>query len=501
MKHLFVDDHDIERLDNLARVLHQPEKFSGNVAVRPEKRWENCAIQIRTSPAWDPESASFKMLYLAAAEAPDGRMEIGPTGAPAGGESFYCYACSPDGLHWDKPELGLHDYPVALWNGQPIGTRNNILPSARGMLHGPILHPDESDPACRYKGLAYAGGKLEPRVSADALHWQNPGWPSLSSSDEASLTLDADRGLFIATVKHGGPYGRSFYLTTSTDFRQWSDQELVFHADQTDQENGNQRLQRFFDDPDLLAPVYNRPEEWRTDVYNFPVFPYEGMYIALPVMHHWAGSHPPMYENVDSRKTVELAASRDLRQWHRVAQRAPFLELSPVGDGHAYDTGQMVTTAPPIRRGDWLVFYYVGLRYRSLSIADVMARKYLDAGAVCMARLRVDGFVALKGGIEWGSVMTRPVRVDAAELRLNADAWRGQIQAEILDPDDGRALPGFTRDECVPLMTDHTDAVLRWQHHADLGGLSGRTVKIRFHLLRSELYAYWLAERGAERTG
>ena len=35
MKHLFVDDRDIEEIDNLARKLHQPEKFPGNVAVRP----------------------------------------------------------------------------------------------------------------------------------------------------------------------------------------------------------------------------------------------------------------------------------------------------------------------------------------------------------------------------------------------------------------------------------------------------------------------------------
>ena len=56
----------------------------------------------------------------------------------------------------------------------------------------------------------------------------------------------------------------------------------------------------------------NRPEEWRTDVYNFPIFPYEGLYLATPVMHHWAGKHPPLYENVDSRKSVELASSRNL---------------------------------------------------------------------------------------------------------------------------------------------------------------------------------------------
>ena len=57
------------------------------------------------------------------------------------------------------------------------------------------------------------------------------------------------------------------------DFENWSDLELIFHADQIDQENGAERLRKFIEDPDYLTPIYNRPEEWRTDVYNFPCVP------------------------------------------------------------------------------------------------------------------------------------------------------------------------------------------------------------------------------------
>jgi len=493
MKHLFIDDHDVEAIDNLARKLHQPEKFPGNVAVRPEHRWENCAIQIRTTPAWDPDEKRFKMIYLAAAESADPEIKLDVTGAPAGGESFYCYAVSADGVNWEKPSLGLHDYRALKWNGAPIGRENNILPSARGMLLGPIRDPHEADPGRRFKGLAYRDGELVPLVSADARRWEDPGLSPLPSADESHLTLDEDRKLFIATVKHAGPYGRSFYLTTSSDFESWSEQKLIFHADQVDQENGFERLQRIFDDPAFLAPVYNRPEEWRTDVYNFPVFPYEGMYLALPVMHHWAGKHPPLYENVDSRKSVELASSRDLCRWERVASRAPFLEHSPVGDGSAYDTGQIVTTNGPVVRNRELWFYYVGLKYRSLSIADTLHRRYLDAGAVCMARLRMDGFASLKGGVEPGSVLTRPLTVEDRVLRVNVDSWRGEVRAEIADAEDGRTIPGFSGEECVPAVVDSIDEPLRWREKEDLSELAGRTVRIRFSLLRGELYAFWLA--------
>ena len=497
MKQLFIDDYIVQEIDNLARKLHQPAKFRGNAVVRPEYRWENCQIQIRTTPAWVPDEGLFKMIYYASAESLDPEVKLDATGAPSGGQTFACYATSTDGVNWEKPFLGLYDYPALLWNGKPIGTKNNILPSAKGMEHGPIYDPTDPDPEHRYKGLNWRnnadGMALGPMVSADCLRWQFLDVPPLPSADEAHLTYDQANGLFIATVKHNGPYGRSFYLTTSTDLEYWSEQELVFHADQIDQENGVERIERFLIDPAYLRPVYNRPEEYRTDVYNFPLFPYEGLYLGLPVMHHWSGKHPPMYENVDSRKSVELTSSRDLRHWHRVAGRRPFLELSPVGDGSAYDTGQLVTTNGPVVRNNELWFYYLGTRYRNLSLADNLVRRYLDNGAICMAKLRMDGFVSLKGGIEWGSVLTQPLVVEGKELRINVDSWRGQVRAEVVDASDGRPIPGFTREESIPAVIDSIDEPLRWQDKPDLTELVDQTVRIRFSILRGELYAFWFA--------
>lgn len=491
MKYLFIDDHHLDEVANLARKMHQPEKFPRNIAIRPEYRWENCAIQIRTTPAWDPVAERFTMIYLAAAESLDPVVKLDATGAPSGGASFYCYATSADGINWEKPFLGLHDYEALTWNGERMGTRNNILPSAQGMLLGPIYDPHEADPSRRFKGLAYRGGHLQPLVSPDALHWSESGVTPVLSGDESHLVLDEKRKLFIATVKHGGPYGRSFYLTTSEDFEHWSEQEMIFHADQTDQENGEERLRKLIDDPAYLKIVYNRPEEWRTDIYNFPVFPYEDMYLALPVMHHWAGKHAPMYENVDSRKSVELASSRDLRTWQRVANRAPFIEHSPVGDGSPYDTGQIVTTNGPVVRNNELWFYYVGLRHRALSIEDTLNRKYLDGSAVCMARLRMDGFVSLKGGVEWGSALTKPVEVTGNRLHINTDSWRGRVLVEVLDADRMQPVAGFAKEDSISATVNSIDEPVRWKGVSSLESLRGRTVRLRFHLWQAELYSFW----------
>ena len=46
-------------------------------------------------------------------------------------------------------------------------------------------------------------------------------------------------------------------------------------------------------------------------------------------------------------------------------------------------------------------------------------------------------------------------------------------------------------DECLPVVVDEVDAVLRWKEKADLSELEGRTVRIRFSLLNAEFYAFW----------
>jgi hypothetical protein len=428
------------------------------------------------------------MIYAGKAEVLEQELEVDQTGsAPL--TIAVCYATSEDGVNWEKPFLGMYDYPGLNWNGTRIGTDNNIIRD--GASQFTVYDPNEDDPNRRFKGVIYRDKALHPIASPDHIHWEELGYPPCPTADQSHFTYDAENGVFIATVKHAGPYGRSWYITTSDDFKNWSEQVMVFHADQVDQENGFERLQRFFDDPAYLTPVYNRPEEWRTDVYNYPVFPYEDLYIGMPVMHHWSGKHPPLYENVDSRKSVELTVSRDLINWERVANRAQFQELSPVGDGSNYDTGQIQNSNGPIVRGDKLYFYYSGLRARSTTMAEAMNRGGLDHGAICMARLRIDGFVSLKGGIEPGSVMTTPLEIDGRELRANIDAWRGQVRAEILDPEEEKPLTGFTLDDAIPATMDDVATTLRWRNQADLSSLEGRTVRLRFHLLRGELYAFW----------
>ena len=156
-KRLFLDNAEIEEIENLARKLHQPEKFERNAVLRPEYRWENQMLRAGGAVNWDAEQQLFKMIYLGTASAPVGSagngesLKLDVSGEKGAMEHFPCYATSEDGVNWEKPFLGLYDYEELNWNGTKIGTANNILPSINGTIRGPLYHAAEPDPKRRFK--------------------------------------------------------------------------------------------------------------------------------------------------------------------------------------------------------------------------------------------------------------------------------------------------------------------------------------------------------------
>ncbi len=494
MKYLFIDDHHIAEVENLARTLHQPVKQGA--VLQPARRWENIGVHIQTAPMWDPDEQVYKLVYGSGAEPADltaADLLMTNVSAPNRGQNFFCYATSEDGVNWERPLLELFDYEGTNYNGKPFGKQNNIIPNSTA----PVRDPNDPDPKRRYKAQNHADGtRLHKRkfaVSPDCFTWEWLDVPSIPEGGTSSMTYDEEKGLFILMVKRRGPFGRAVCVSTSEDFENWTEAEMVFHADELDQENGKERIARFYDDSGYLRPTVNRPTEYKTDVYQLPVFPYEDLYIGTPVMFHQCGSRPPMYENVDGRKVLELVCSRDLHNWERVADRVPFIEQSPIGDGSAYDLGQLGPSNRPIVRDNELLFYYGGYRHRGITQEQAWNREYLDSGAICLAKLRLDGFCSLKGGVEPGAVLSVPIEVVGSELHINVDAWRGSVRAELLDAGDGRSLAGYTMEECLPVAVDEVNEPLRWKDKKGVADLAGKTVRIRFSILNAELYAFWFA--------
>ena len=84
-KQLFLDNYVLARVENVKRQLHQPQKYGP--VIRPDRPWEEGAIQIRMGPSWNPQEKIWMLWYTNGA-----------------------YATSQDGIHWQKPILGLREH-------------------------------------------------------------------------------------------------------------------------------------------------------------------------------------------------------------------------------------------------------------------------------------------------------------------------------------------------------------------------------------------------------
>ena len=113
-------------------------------------------------------------------------------------------------------------------------------------------------------------------------------------------------------------------------------------------------------------------------------------------------------------------------------------------------------------------------------------------GAVGLAKLRRDGFVSLRAGSEEGVVITRQITFGSInQLVLNADASRGSIAVEILDPVLD-PIAGRGRAEARPISGDALEHVVTWKDGSALSGLRGRTVRLRIWLRDADLYSLQL---------
>jgi hypothetical protein len=455
-RQLFLDDRDIERIENVRRTMHQPVKRGA--VIKPELAWET-ALQVRCAPVWDPRQKLFKIWMV--------------TSTPVPGVGATTYAQSEDGITWTKPILRQWEYQGSLEN-------NFVCPAPKlqwpaNAILNVVYHPDAADPNRRFKGFLGAI-RRQPMVSPDGIRWKVLETAPLPSNDESNLSYDKTTRTFIATLKTGGPHGRAHAIATSSDFESWTKPRLFFSADDLDQELGLKHIAARFADARLQQPVANDPSRYNVDVYNIGVFRYESMAIGLAAMYHATGPSADG-TNTDGFHLVQLAAGRDLKTLHRLGDRKTFIGPSPVGDG-AFDLTQILPPSNAVVHGDELWFYYTGLKYRSRP-----ENPDPDVGAICLAVLRRDGFISFDAADSEGIVQTRPFVVPGGKLHVNADVPNGRLIVELLGSD------GKVVGRSAPIKGDHPGAEVQFGHsHAEL---AGKVASLQFRLMNGSIYSYW----------
>ena len=456
-RQLFMDNYGIGSMAGLTRTMHQPTKVGAVIEPLPGDPDVAC-IQTRAAPAWDPQAKVWKIWDCST-----------PNDLHAQG--YYCggYYESANGLSWTRPVVGQVRRKGSYANNYIV------IPWAGGYTRPDMAFYDstETDPNRRFKvALPNAGVAVSP----DGIDWSMvPGVPGVPSSDEYNFSFDGENHLYILTVKQGGPYCRCVYLSTSTDFYNWTSPQMIFHADAKDQTLGVQNIQARLADPTLEQPLYNDPADYNVDVYNMGVFRYEGLYVGMPAMFHSTGALPT--GNTTGFHHIQLVSSRDLHNWKRLGGREAFIGPSHLGQD-AYDLTQIIGPSDAIVRGDTLWFYYTGIKYRSLPPdADP------NQGAICLAVLRRDGFISLDAGDQFGTLVTDPFVLSDEHLFVNLDAPTGVMYVQVLDEDNQVVATSDIITGNLPF------AEVPWAQ-GSFADLLGEEISLRFRLFDGSLYSY-----------
>lgn len=434
---LFVDDSGIAAMRGLVRTIH-PARTHPTPVVEPDRAWEGVRVYTYGSVHRDDVKGGYRLWYMA--------------------HSRLLYATSADGITWDKPALGVHDYE---------GSRSNNIVALK--LHSPSVIEDrfERDPVKRFKVLGNSGSKYFGAFSADGIHWHGRGEkPFFAASDTSTLTQDPKTGEFMAFIKKNSSEvpGRVVWVTRSRDFVNWSEPKLVFHADAEDN--------RWATGPDQ-----------RMEVYNMSVVPHATGFVGFPTMFRKthrlpAGKEGPGQSRDDGPIDVQMVTSTDGEKWERTSPR---VNVIPRGVPGSFDGGAILgvtSTAVDSKDETWMLYTAINTGH-----GGAIPPKRLTIGR---AAWRLHGFASLDAGPAGGRVETRPLLISGGKLVLNADASRGQLRMALRDG-DGREVPGFGLDDFEVLKTSETRLEARWKTGKAIP--SDRPLKVVIELVSSRIYS------------
>ena len=516
---LLIDDYLVSESDGLTERLHPMTQLPDPVlkAGAPWERPDVGGLWGIPNALYDPEERLFKLWYNSMGTYPGRNQQKEP--------NYHCYATSSDGVHWERPNLGLVEHEGS--------TANNIVSAGKDAApNGGVLDSAEMvglEPADRrYKTVGWVGRDAEGRgghgvsFSADGVRWQRyDGNPVISGYDRGDVITcaklrdatfsegipslpSAKYALFPKVHPQVGRFGRrSFAMCTSEDdlggnpFTQWTEPVLVLAPDLRDDEMAEERLAAA--KPILL---YDHPDDHRCEFYGVVVFRTGDVFLGLVWIYDasfemgrlGAGNQ---YAIVD----IQLVSSRDLIHWQRVGNRQPVITR---GDPGTFDSHMIFYHSYPITVGDEWWVYYVGFNegHTARSCYDEAMRQQYHADvkagrrhfpAIGLAKVRREGYVSRDAGAAGGTLTTRPLQPGGSQLELNATvAPGGAITVEVQD-EHGQALPGFEAASCTAVVGDSLHRQVQWGQRRGDDSWRDRPVRLKFHLRDASLYAFRFA--------
>ena len=468
-KQLFFDERFFGSRRGIALSVNRPYQDPDPVLVG-DRPWESGGIGAYNTVML--EDGVFRLWYDALVQPDD----------PGRFNRQLCYAESTDGVRWEKPDLGLLRFGDSKHNNivsPPSGVQSQQGATVFRDDHAPKSERYKAwtklNPPARQSKRARPGG-LRALVSPDGFRWKflEEGYPlgNGSAADSQNIPFwDDELGHYVAYVRMKNfPRGRDRTCwvgrMTSGDFRNWSQARSVFAADKRDEA--------------MPLPSGMTARQPVMDLYTPGGMKYPGApssYILLPTpYHHWDSERFP------STIDVALLTSRDGINWYRPEPREPYLGLGLDGSPSA---GMIFANPWPIIAGDEVWIYYAGTARFHRESASAPA-----GTGLFRARLRLDGFLSADAPDTGGSFTTPDLTFEGRQLELNVDTGGGGwVEVEIQNS-KGRALPGLSRRDCDVVRCNSTRQVVTWKGNPDCSAGEFKSVRLRFTMRSTKLYAF-----------
>jgi hypothetical protein len=472
---------------NLKVVQRQPAKHPANPLVVADKPWEGRVIQLYSSDVhYDPAAGQWQMWY---------------EGHPAG--VLLCTAFSKDGLKWSKPSLGLQE-----WKGSK--ENNIILQSGYTDAHcaSIVRAPNEKDPARRYKLYYWVGPEwFESHIKPMGLK------PDEVADVRAKIKAYPRNGHYVAFSPDGIHFTPRLEAPAlacppvsdfnTTLFDESSGRYRSYHKIDRKKPGWEEsrRCMSMAESDDGVTfkpsvPVLDpTPEDdaWakslggkRAEFYGMHVWPHEGFYLGLVWIFRVTKGNAEFGRGWDDGYNIPyLIYSPDGIDWKRMPEREPFIPTGPAG---SFESGSVYSSGDhPVVIGDEVRFYYFGVNYTHGCTEPINSPKLTSGFG--LATLGRDRYVAWQGGAAGGTLSTKPLKFAGRELHLNLESKGGETRVELLGA-DGKALVGFTAEDCDPISADSFDQVVKWRGSSDVSALAGKEIRVRFALRQSALYTW-----------
>ena len=443
----FVDHYLIDRMDGTRLILHHPHD-EGPV-LKFDKPWEGPFCGYCTVIK---DGETYRLYYRGLPEA----------GKDASAKQTTCYAESKDGIHWIKPELNLFEV---------MGSKKNnvVLANAAAATHNfsPFLDtrpgvPDDQ----RFKALA---GTSESGsiafASADGIHWKRmQEEPVITQgafdSQNVSFWSESEQCYvcYFRTWTKGEFGGfRTVSRTTSQDFIHWTEPVEMSFGD--------------------------TPREHIYTNQTHPYFRAPHIYVAVAARF------------MPNRQVLTEEQARALQvnpEYFKDCSDAVFMTSR---GGSRYDRTFMEAFIPPgiglenwVSRSNYPALNVVPTGPTEMSI--YVNQNYAQPTAnLHRYTLRTDGFVSVYAPYRGGEMITKPFIFAGKRLVINfSTSAAGEIRVEIRSR-DGDPLPGYSLDECRPIIGNEIRRVVSWQSGEAVGDLAGRPVRLRFVMKDAHLYS------------